>query len=325
MKIGIIGVGHLGKIHIKCIQQIDAYTIVGVYDNDSVLLQRVSEEYKVSAFDSLQDLLSAVDVVSIVTPTKTHFAIAKEAIRHGKHVFIEKPVTPSSSEAKELMALADEYKVSVQVGHVERFNPALLALKDEIINPAFIEVHRLANFNPRSTDVSVVQDLMIHDIDIMLHFVQSKVKEVRANGVKIISDHPDICNARIEFENGAVANLTASRMSINNMRKMRMFQPDAYISLDFLEKKSQIIRIGDEESENAMPLEFNDQKKWITIRDVAGPQINAIKQEFESFYDAIAHNQSVLVSLADGMRAVEVAEKIEAAVKAQGDIKEFVI
>lgn len=324
MKIGIIGVGHLGKIHVKCIQQIPEFEISGIFDLDATLVGQVSQQFDVPTFSTLDALFDQSEVVSIVTPTVTHFDIATQAIQLGKHVFIEKPVTHTSTQAAQLLALAEKYQVKVQVGHVERFNPALLALENEVIKPAFMEVHRLANFNPRSTDVSVVQDLMIHDIDIMLHFVPSKVKSVHANGVKIISDQPDICNARITFENGAVANLTASRISINPMRKMRLFQPNAYIALDFLEKKSQIIRISEEETTQALPLEFKDQKKWITIKDVIGPEVNAIKREFETFYHAIKMDEPVSVPLSDGMSAVQVAEQIEAAVQAQGDIKQMI-
>lgn len=324
MKIGIIGAGHLGKIHIKCIQQITEFAITGIYDNDPNVLDKVSGEFKVHAFSSIDDLIAESEVVSIVTPTSSHFEIASKAIKEGKHVFIEKPVTKGAKEAKELVHLAKNYNVKVQIGHVERFNPALMALQDEIIEPAFMEVHRLSNFNPRSTDVSVIHDLMIHDIDIILHFVKSPVREIRANGLKLISDHDDICNARIEFENGAVANLTASRVSVTNMRKMRLFQKDAYISMDFLEKKSQVIRIRDEKEENAMLLDLNDHKKWITIRNVEGPELNAIKTEFEYFFQSIKNDSPVFVPLVDGARAVEVADKVVEAVKNQGDLQHFI-
>lgn len=324
MKIGIIGIGHLGKIHLQCIRSIPAYEIVGIYDTNSGHATKISEEYQVSAFDDLEDLMDQVEAVSIVTPTTSHFDVAKKAIEKGKHVFIEKPVTDTSEKARILQKLAAENGVKVQVGHVERFNPALLALEGEILNPAFIEVHRLANYNPRSVDVSVIQDLMIHDLDILLHFINSPVREVRANGLNIISPTEDICNARIEFENGAVANVTASRISVKNMRKMRLFQSNAYISIDFLEKKSQVIRIDDEKKDqDAMELDLGDREKYITISNIEGPQTNAIKQEFESFYQAVTKDTPEVVSLSDGLRALELVEKIQEAVSQQGKINDF--
>lgn len=194
------------------------------------------DTYPIQRFQTPQELFAAVDVVDIVTPTTTHFEMAAQAIRAGKHFFIEKPITRTVEEAEELIKLAQEFKVKAQVGHVERFNPALLALEDMELNPMFIEAHRLAVFNPRGTDVSVILDLMIHDLDIVLSIVKSEVKFISASGVAVASETPDIANARIEFENGCVANLTASRISLKQMRKVRLFQKDAYISLDFLEK-----------------------------------------------------------------------------------------
>lgn len=325
MKIGVIGTGHLGKIHIKCISEIADYEIIGVYDKDASLATELSAQYGFPSFDSMNNLIDQAEVLSIVTPTTTHFEIAKKAIERGKHVFIEKPVTDTADQARILQKLAAEHRVKVQVGHVERFNPALLALKDEIINPAFIEVHRLANFNPRSTDVSVVQDLMIHDIDIILHFIDSPVRDVRANGLSIISNKEDICSARIEFENGAVANLTASRISVKNMRKMRLFQSDAYISIDFLEKKSQVIRIDDvQKGDDSMLLDLGDKEKYITISNIEGPQTNAIKQEFHSFYHAVKQDEAEIVSIQDGLRALELVERIREAMAQQGQANDFI-
>ncbi len=324
MKIGVIGVGHLGRIHLQCIGSIPAYEITGIYDADPERAKKIAEDFSVSVFDKMDDLLDQSEAVSIVTPTMSHFEVAKKAIEKGKHVFIEKPVTDTSEKARVLQKLATEKGVKVQVGHVERFNPALLALEGEILNPAFIEVHRLANYNPRSIDVSVIQDLMIHDLDILLHFVNSPVREVRANGLNIISPTEDICNARIEFMNGAVANVTASRISVKNMRKMRLFQSNAYISIDFLEKKSQVIRIDDEKKDqDAMQLDLGDREKYITISHIEGPQTNAIKQEFEAFYHAITEDTPEVVSLSDGLRALELVEQIQEAVSKQGTINDF--
>ena len=240
LKIGVLGVGHLGRIHLKCIELVDELELVGFFDPNEKNASTALKNHKIQRFDSLEDLIAAVDMVDIVTPTTTHFRLAKKSIEAGKHVFIEKPVTNTISEAEELLSLAKEMNVKVQVGHVERFNPAFLSLKDTDLKPMFIEAHRLAMFNPRGTDVSVVLDLMIHDLDIVLSLVDSEVKGVHASGVNVVSDSPDIANVRLEFENGCVANLTASRISMKQMRKVRLFQPDAYISLDFLEKNTLI-------------------------------------------------------------------------------------
>ena len=233
LKIGVLGVGHLGKIHLKCIEMASAhYDLVGFLILDQFTRQKVVEAFGIPAFESAEELMDVVDVVDIVTPTVAHFDLASAAIRRGKHIFIEKPLTHTLEEAEELIRLSQEYGVKVQVGHVERFNPALMALEDMPLEPMFIEAHRLAQFNPRGTDVSVILDLMIHDLDIILSLVRSEVKFISASGVAVVSDTPDISNARIEFENGCVANLTASRISLKQMRKVRFFQKDAYISLD---------------------------------------------------------------------------------------------
>jgi len=245
LKAGVLGAGHLGKIHLKLINQSDKYELTGFYDPIKENAEKVEKEFGYKSFDSIQELIDAVDVVDIVTPTLSHFDCAKEAIEKGKHVFIEKPITKTVEEAEILIELLKKHNVKGQVGHVERFNPAFTAVKDAIQNPMFIETHRLAEFNPRGTDVPVVLDLMIHDIDIILSVVKSKVKSVNASGVSILSDTPDIANARIEFENGCVANLTASRISLKNMRKTRFFQRDAYIAVDFFEKATEVVRMKD--------------------------------------------------------------------------------
>lgn len=325
MKIGVIGVGHLGKIHLKCIQLIPEYHLAGIFDEDREEAEKVARDFDVTAFDTLEELIDEAEVFCIVTPTTTHFSIASRLIEAGKHVFIEKPVTQTTHEAKKLQMMAEAAHVKVQVGHVERFNPAFRALEDKILNPGFLEVHRLANYNPRSTDVSVIHDLMIHDIDILLHFIKSPVKEVRANGLSILSRKDDICSARIEFDNGAVANLTASRISVKNMRKMRLFQSDAYISIDFLEKNAQIISIDEEKKgENAMKLELEDHDKYITIENIEGPRGNAIKEELEAFYRSINDDSPVLVPLEDGIRALSLVERIEQAIGDQRDVEDFI-
>ena len=245
LKVGVLGAGHLGKIHLKLLQQSSKYELVGFYDPIEDYALEVAGECGYTNFDNIETLIQAVDVIDIVTPTLNHFECAEKAISKGKHIFIEKPITKTLQEAESLRDLVQKNGVRGQVGHVERFNPAFTAVKDMIENPMFIETHRLAEFNPRGTDVPVVLDLMIHDIDIILSVVNSPVKEVHASGVSVISDKPDIANARIEFENGCVANLTASRISLKNMRKSRFFQKDAYISVDFLEKKCEVVKIND--------------------------------------------------------------------------------
>ena len=313
LKIGVFGAGHLGKIHFKCIQQAsERFDLVGFFDANTSHASKIAAELNIQAFDSIESLLELVDVADIVTPTIHHFSVAKAAILRGRHVFIEKPLTHTVAEAEELLALTKQYGVKVQVGHVERFNPAFLSLGDITIDPMFVEAHRLAPFNPRGTDVSVVLDLMIHDIDLVLHLVNSEVKAVHASGVSVISASPDIANVRIEFENGCVANLTASRMSLKQMRKVRFFQRDAYLSLDFLEKNAQIIRLLDENTEggNLMEMDTARGKKWIDIKMPEPIAVNAIQLELETFADSIVQNTPTKVTIEDGYRALKVAHQI---------------
>ena len=314
LKAGVLGAGHLGKIHLKLLQQSKKYDLVGFYDPSKENAKKVSEEFGYRAFSSIEDLIKEVDVVDIVTPTLSHFDCAKQAIEKGCHIFIEKPITKTVIEAEAIRTLASQKHVLGQVGHVERFNPAFIAAKDMIISPMFIECHRLAEFNPRGTDVPVVLDLMIHDIDIILSVVDSPVKNVHASGVSVISETPDIANARIEFENGCVANLTASRISMKNMRKSRFFQKDAYISVDFLEKKSEIVRMKDvpnQPDEFAMILQNAEGvKKQIYFDNPEVTPNNAILDELESFANAIENNTKPIVSLRQGTNALRVAQRI---------------
>ncbi len=314
LNIGVLGAGHLGKIHLKLLQQSDKYNLIGFFDPSAENAQKVASEFGYTSFDSVTKLIDAVDVVDIVTPTLSHFNCAKEAITKGKHIFIEKPITNTVSEAEAIRTLVSQEHVKGQVGHVERFNPAFIAVKDMIDSPMFIEAHRLAEFNPRGTDVPVVLDLMIHDIDIILSVVDSKVKNIHASGVSVISETPDIANARIEFENGCVANLTASRISMKNMRKSRFFQKDAYISVDFLEKKSEVVKMKDV-SENpdefAMILQNAEGiKKQIYFENPTIESNNAILDELETFADAIINDTRPVVTLNDGAKALRVAQQI---------------
>ncbi len=314
LKAGVLGAGHLGKIHLRLLQESEKYELVGFYDPNKENAEKVSLEFGYHLFDSLESLIDAVDVVDIVTPTLSHFDCAKQAIEKGKHIFIEKPITNTIQEAEAIKTLASQNHVRGQVGHVERFNPAFIAVKDIIDTPMFIETHRLAEFNPRGTDVPVVLDLMIHDIDIILSVVKSKVKNISASGVSVISETPDIANARIEFENGCVANLTSSRISMKNMRKTRFFQKDAYISVDFLEKKSEVVKMKDAPEipdDFAMILQNAEGiKKQIYFENPKIHQNNAILDELDSFADAIHNNITPVVSLTQGTEALRVAHQI---------------
>ena len=315
LKIGVIGAGHLGKIHIRCIKEIENIELVGFYDISPDIADSVEQEFCIKKFKTIGDLVNVVDAVDIVTPTVSHYDCASFSLRKSKHVFIEKPLTTTLAEAKSLIELAKEANVKVQVGHVERFNPAFLAVLPFFDNPMFIETHRLSQFNPRGTDVPVVLDLMIHDIDIILSVVKSNVKKISASGVSVVNDTPDIANARIEFDNGCVANLTSSRISLKNMRKSRFFQRDAYISVDFLKKESDIVRMKNIERETeplsiTIDLANGKGKKQIMFEK---PQIiatNAIKMEMETFYDAIVNNTTPMVTIIDGYNSLELAYKI---------------
>jgi predicted dehydrogenase len=314
LRVGVLGAGHLGKIHLRLLKQSEKYELVGFYDAFDENANKVAAEFGYKKFDSIAELIAAVDVVDIVTPTLQHFECAQQVIEAGKHIFIEKPISNTVEEAEEIIALAKKYNVKGQVGHVERFNPAFTAVKDKIKNPMFIETHRLAEFNPRGTDVPVVLDLMIHDIDAILSVVKSKVKSINASSVAVISDSPDITNARIEFENGCVANITSSRISMKNMRKSRFFQKDAYISVDYLDKVCEIVRMQDAPE---VPGDFDmilqnaeGVKKQIYFDNPNVQANNAILDELETFADAINNNTTPIVTLEDGTEALRVAYQI---------------
>lgn len=312
LRIGIFGVGYLGKFHIQNWLEIEGAELVGFYDPSDEAADIISEKYGLKRFRDPEELMDLVDAVDIIAPTTAHYSLCKMAILKSKHVFVEKPLANEMQEAREIVKLAREGNIKFQVGHVERFNPALLAARKFDLQPMFIEVHRLSQFNPRGTDVSVILDLMIHDIDIILSIVKSNVKHVLANGVKVLSDTPDIANVRIEFDNGCIANLTSSRISMKKMRKMRLFQKDAYIGIDFLDKKTEIIKYKSPEDKDvfAFDVETNHGKKTIAIAAPAIEENNAIKMELQSFADAILHNKPTQVSEVDGYRAMEVAHLI---------------
>lgn len=312
LKVGVFGVGHLGKFHLNNWKEIEGIKLVGFYDPSDENAEKIIREYGLKRFKNPNKLIEASDAVDIVAPTTHHFELCKNAILKSKHVFVEKPLTNTMNEAKEIVKLAKEANIKFQVGHVERFNPALLAAREHELNPMFVEVHRLSQFNPRGTDVSVILDLMIHDIDIILSLVKSNVKNVFANGVNVLSDTPDIANVRIEFDNGCVANLTSSRISMKKMRKMRLFQKDSYVGIDFLDKKTEIIKYKTPEDKNvfSFDIETNHGKKTIAIASPVIKENNAIKTELQSFVNAINNNKTTVVTEVDGYRAMEVAHLI---------------
>jgi predicted dehydrogenase len=320
--VGVIGTGHLGSLHAKMFSEIGTASLVGVYDIDPEHARRAAADAKTTAFAELDALLATVKAVSIATPTRTHAAIAAKAIERGLHVFIEKPVTATIPEAHALLKLAGERKVLVQVGHIERFNPALLALEKYLLEPMFVESHRLAQFNPRGTDVAVVLDLMIHDIDIIQSLVKSPVRSIEANGVAVVSDTVDIANARIQFENGCVANVTASRISQKKMRKMRLFQRDAYISVDFSEGVAEVFRLQDGDAPGAGmmlgAIESGSRRRSVLYEQPEVPAVNALKYELELFLDAVAGGSTPVVSGEDGLRALETAHEIMKKIEQQG-------
>ena len=314
LKIGVLGAGHLGKIHLKVLAASSFYSLIGFYDPNPEVQALLFKSHGYKAFESPEKLIVACDVIDIVTSTLFHFDMAMLALNAKKHVFIEKPIATSDKEAEAIVALANKNEVIGMVGHVERFNPAFKAVSTLITDPKFIETHRLAEFNPRGTDVSVVLDLMIHDIDIILSVVKSPIKNIEASGVAVISETPDISNARIEFENGCVANLTASRISLKKMRKSRFFQKNAYISVDFLDKKVEVVKIKNAQKEfhdfSLLLSNAEGKKKQIYFENPEIIERNAIQDELEHFAEAIKMKKNPNISLKDGAKALEIAHKI---------------
>mgnify|MGYP006291411925 FL=1 len=319
-KIGIIGVGKLGSFHCNALSQLKEAELVGIYDTNEEQRQQIADKFNCQAFPSAQHVIDASDIVGVVVPTSDHMVVVRQALKSGKPVFVEKPIAGTIAEAEEIVDLASAHGLPVQVGHIERFNPAIRALDTFSLQPMFIESHRLAPFDPRGTDVAVILDLMIHDIDIILSLVKGPVSAIYANGVAIVSDEADIANARIEFESGCVANVTASRISQRKMRKMRIFQRDAYVSIDFLQRLTELFRLADE-SEQA-PLAINlgqiDKGKYkrnILYEKPSVPESDAMQAEWQSFFHAIETNTPPVVSADDGLNALKVAmlirEKIE--------------
>lgn len=316
LSIGVIGVGHLGKLHTKMFKQIENCQLIGIFDANPEQAKVVSQEFGVPSFNSIDELLSKVKAVSIAAVTSAHYEIAKNCLQKNVHVFVEKPITTTIEQAEELVEIANNNNLKLQVGHIERFNPGLISLESYISEPRFIQTDRLSQFNPRGTDVAVVLDLMIHDIDIILSLIKSNIKQIDANGVAVVSDHIDIANARIQFENGAVANVTASRISQKKMRKMRIFQKDHYISLDFVTGVSEVYRLQPVE-QSALPnaisfgeIGVGDKKKRLVYEQPEFKEINALNYELQLFVDSVLYNKKVVVSGEDGLKALKVAETI---------------
>jgi predicted dehydrogenase len=324
LNIGLVGLGHLGKIHLKCLQQLEDADITGIYDLDTDVTIKVAETFGVKPYFDLDELIRDSDAIDVVAPTSAHYRIAEKVITNGKHVFIEKPVVSDLEDGYRLQNLVEDYQVIAQVGHVERFNPAFLAMKGKEIHPLFIEAHRLAEFNPRGTDVSVVLDLMIHDLDLILHMVPSPISKISASGVCVVSNSADISNVRLEFENGCVANITASRLALKRMRKIRLFQRDTYISMDFLEKQLQIVQLEDESQVQVdgkfyFDLDLPDAKKKVSIAMPEVPQINAILEELRSFRDSVLIGTPVAVPVTEAIRVLELAQAIEREILARNE------
>ncbi|MFM2386019.1 MAG: hypothetical protein RL660_776 [Bacteroidota bacterium] len=324
LAIGVLGAGHLGKIHIEQLLKISQCKVVGFYDSNAATREEVSAKFNITAFANEDELIASCDAIDIVTPTLSHFDLAKKCVTYGKHIFIEKPITETSEEAAQLIKMIHEANVVCQIGHVERLNPAFLAVKPLLSNPVFIEVHRLSQFNPRGTDVSVVLDLMIHDLDIILSLVNSDIRRISASGVKVVSDSIDIANARLEFMNGCVANITTSRISLKNMRKMRLFQKDAYVSIDFLNKTNEVVRINTE-GDATGPLDFElrnaeGEKRIVSIGAEEVHMHNAIEMELRLFVDAVINNTAAVVSASDGLAALSLAEEILRKINTHNDL-----
>ena len=316
LKIGVIGTGHLGNLHAKMFHQLDNCDFLGVYDSNYSTAKSTADEYKVKAFKDIDEIINEVQAVSIAATTSAHYELAKKCFEKNIHVFVEKPITATIEQAEELVKISEDKNLKLQVGHIERFNPALLSLEKYIKEPMFIQTDRLSQFNPRGTDVAVVLDLMIHDIDIILSLVKDEVKNIEASGVAVVSDTIDIANARIQFKNGAVANVTASRISQKKMRKMRIFQRDNYIALDFITGVSEVYRLVplDEKASSAAisfgEIGIGERKKRVVYEQPEIKEVNALKYELELFVDAVLNNKNPEVSGLDGLNALRVADII---------------
>jgi len=314
LKVAVCGVGHLGRLHAQLLRQVENAELVGVFDTDKAKKDAIADELGCLSLEKWEECLIRAEAVIIAASTTQHADLVLDAIFQGRHVFVEKPIAERAESAREIVEAAATSGVKLQVGHIERFNPAVKSLEKFDLNPRFIEVHRLAAFNPRGTDVAVVQDLMIHDLDLILKFVNSPVKDVRASGVEIISSGIDIANARLEFESGCIANVTASRLSAKKMRKMRIFQDDGYVSLDFLNGQAEIFKLSDkDEGPGAFVLGAIDKgvhKRNIVYIKPPAPEVNALLEEQKAFVDAVLNDTQVVVPAEDALAALELSEII---------------
>ncbi len=316
LNIGVVGTGHLGKLHIKMFSENKNCNLIGINDSNIEQAKLAADKFSVKVFDSMESLLENVNAISIAATTSAHYELAKGCLQAGKHIFIEKPITATIPEAEEIVDLANTLNLKLQVGHIERFNPALVSMEKYIVDPKFIQTDRLAQFNPRGTDVAVVLDLMIHDIDIILSLIKSKVENIEASGVAVVSDNIDIANARIQFENGSVANVTASRISQKKMRKMRIFQRDSYVALDFVTGVSEVYRLlpVDQEVEPSLisfgEIGVGDKKKRLVYEQPEHKHVNALKYELQLFVDSVLKNKKPVITGSDGLRALRIAKII---------------
>lgn len=310
IKIGLIGVGRTGLQHLERLLVSDYFTVIGCYDIDQMLLKRIEEEYNIKCFTDVEELIRNCDAVDIVTHTSSHYAYAEKAIKFGKHVFTEKPITNDIDEAKKLVELVREAGIKFQVGHIERFNPAFLALKSYDIQPKFIESHRLSHFDGKNTHQSIVLDVMIHDIDIVINIVKANIKTISASGVAVLSDQIDVANARIEFDNGCVANLTASRASNQKIRKLSLFEKNNHITLDFLNREAEMIKLSETAKHNSIPMRIQENMKYINSETMVLEEYDALHEELNSFAESLIFNHEPIVTALDGLKSLEVAQEI---------------
>jgi predicted dehydrogenase len=321
LKVAVVGVGHLGKEHARVYTELPGVELVGVVDIQRKQAEKIAQQYNTQYFLNYKEVIDKVAAVSIAVPTKSHYSIAKDFLQHGVHVMIEKPMTGTVSEARELIDISKARGVVLQAGYIERFNPAIAAIKKLSINPRFIECHRLSPFTFRSADIGVVLDLMIHDIDIILHITGAKVKKFDAVGVNVISDKEDIANVRIQFQNGCVANVTASRVSLTSMRKIRLFSEDSYISIDYQKRDALIYKKSPQLTLKALNISemdvstIADLKSYVfgdllKIEHIKMDDCEPLKKELESFVNCIVERKEPVVSGEEGLKAIEVANDI---------------
>ena len=310
IKIGIIGTGRLGVQHLERLLESPYFKVVGCYDREQTKLNSIEEEFGIPCFDDVDALINRCDAVDILTPSDAHFFYAEKAIRFGKHVFFDKPISNTVEDAKKLVELIREAGIVFQVGHIERYNPAFMSLQQQNLQPMFIESHRLSQFDAKRTADSVVMDVMIHDIDIVLSVVKANIKNISASGVSVLSDYIDFANARIEFDNGCVANLTASRTSVQKMRKMLFFQKDNHVAIDFLHREAELLHLSETAKHNSIPMHLHESTRYINTETMVPEEYDALKQELNSFAECLLFNTEPKVTALDSLKSIEVATEI---------------